>query len=77
MQAETQFFWYESHLVLHQFSLLIPLGGLFSFLKQKSASKVLKTGYFAYFLGQWGTTAPLPPPLATLLLSLLIVLVIW
>ena len=29
-------------------------GGLFSFLEQKSASKLLKTRYFAYFSGQWG-----------------------
>ena len=31
-----------------------PVGGLFSFLDQKSASKALKTCYFAYFSGQWG-----------------------
>ena len=29
-------------------------GWLFSFLVQKSATTVLKTGYFAYSLGQWG-----------------------
>ena len=27
---------------------------MFSFLEQRSASKALKTWYFAYFLGQWG-----------------------
>ena len=41
-----------------------PVGGLFSFLEQKSVTKALKTCYFAYFLGQWGAVAPL----ATLLL---------
>ena len=35
-------------------------GGLFSFLEQKSASKALKTRYFAYFSGQWGARAPSP-----------------
>ena len=49
-------------------------GGLFSFLVQKSASKLPKTGCFAYSSGQWGAIAPPPPPpaspLATLLASL-------
>ena len=47
-------------------------GGLFSFLDQKSASKLLKSRYFAYFSGQWrGLEAPTPPPplLATLLVA--------
>ena len=37
------------------FKLLLPnlVGGLFSFLEQKSAIKALKTCYFAYFSGQW------------------------
>ena len=39
--------------------------GPISFLVQKSASKVLKTGYFANFLSQWGARAPLPPGCAT------------
>ena len=34
-------------------------GGLFSILKQKSASKALNTWCFAYFSGQWGAR---PPP---------------
>ena len=42
-------------------------GGLFSFLEQNSASKALKTCYFAYFSGQWGRLEPPPVlPLATL-----------
>ena len=36
--------------------------GLFSFLEQKSASKALKTCYFAYFLGQWGSSSSPHPP---------------
>ena len=36
-----------------------PIGGLFSFLEQKSASNALKTWYFAYFSGQWGLDPPL------------------
>ena len=35
---------------------------LFSYFEEKSASKVLKTGYFAYSLGQWGELLPLQPP---------------
>ena len=38
-------------------------GGLFSILEQKSASKALKTCYFAYFSGQFR------PPLTSLLLA--------
>ena len=40
---------------------------LFSFLEQKLASKVLKTWYFAYSLGQWrgGARAPPTPGYAT------------
>ena len=55
----------KSHLILYQLSSPIPLGGggLFSFLVQKSASKVPKTGCFAYSSGQWGARAPPPPPL--------------
>ena len=37
-------------------------GGLFSFLEQKSASKALKTCYFAYFSGQWGSSSSPHPP---------------
>ena len=44
--------------ILHNFCSPIPLGGLFSFLEQKSASKALKTWYFAYFSSQWGARAP-------------------
>ena len=33
-------------------------GGLFLFFEDKSASKVLKTGYFAYSSGQWGGCCP-------------------
>ena len=52
-QAATQFFWSKSHLILDQLSSPIPLGGvIFSFLVQKSASKVPKTGCFAYSSGQ-------------------------
>ena len=41
-------------------------GGQFSFLVQKSALKVLKTGYFAYTSGQWrGFRLPAPPGYAT------------
>ena len=47
-----------------QFLLPNPLGGLFSFLEQKSSSKALKTCYFAYFSGQWGAIAA-PPGYAT------------
>ena len=36
--------------------------GLFSFLYQKSASKLQKTCYFAYFSGQWGVKASFAPP---------------
>ena len=55
-QAETQFF-ARSHISSmtnchHQYHW--GKGGLFLFLEQKSASKVLKTGYFAYSSGQWG-----------------------
>ena len=54
----------KSHLILDQLSSPIPLGGgLFSFLVQKLASKVPKTGCFAYSSGQWGAIAPFPPPL--------------
>ena len=42
--------------------LPIPVWGLFSFLEQKSASKALKTCYFAYFSGQWGGLIAPPPP---------------
>ena len=42
--------------------------GLFSFSVQKSVSKVLKTGYFAYFSGQWGGYCPPRTPLVMLLL---------
>ena len=37
-------------------------GGLFSILEQKSASKPLKTCYFAYFSGKCGGLAPSLPP---------------
>ena len=36
--------------------------GLFSFLEQKSASKALKTCYFAHFSGQWGASSPPATP---------------
>ena len=45
------------HLISNSHSALTPVsfwGGLLSFLEQKSASKLLKTRYFAYFSGQWG-----------------------
>ena len=58
IQADLQFFWFISYQVFHQVSSQISLGGLFSFLVQKSASKVLKTGYFAHVLGQWGGYRP-------------------
>ena len=64
MQAKKQFFLYTLFQVFHQVSSQLPLGGgggLFSFLAQKSASKVPKTRYFAYFSGQWVA----PPSLAT------------
>ena len=48
-----------------QLLIAFPLGGLFSFLEQKSAAKALKTCYFAYFSTQWGGSSPFP--LATLL----------
>ena len=51
-QAKIQFFKSKSHQVLDQFPSPIPGGELFSFLVQKSASKVLNTGYFAYSSGQ-------------------------
>ena len=47
-----------------QLLLSNPAGGLFSFLEQNSASKALKTCYFAYFSGQWEAVAP-PPSYAT------------
>ena len=57
IQAKTELFFSMSPHFRDQFSSPIPLGwgGLFSFLLQKSASKVKKTGYFAYFSGQWGS----------------------
>ena len=64
-RLKPNFFCSKSHLILDQLSLPIPLGGgRFSFLVQKSASKVPKTGCFAYSSGQWGATAP-PPRLPT------------
>ena len=36
-------------------------GGLFLFLEQKSASKALKTYFFAYFSGQWVGSSPSSP----------------
>ena len=44
------------------------MGGLFLFLEQKLASKVIKTGHFAYSAFQWRANPPPPQPLATLLL---------
>ena len=72
IQAETQFFWSISDQVFDQFSSQIPLRGQFSFLVQKSTSKVLKTGYFAYSSGQWGGLEPPTRPLATLLVPIAI-----
>ena len=37
-------------------------GGLFPFLVQKSASKVLETGCFVFSSGQWGSSSPPAPP---------------
>ena len=50
----------STFLVKSPSQLLLPnsIGGLFSFLEQKSALKALKTWYFAYFSGQWGALAP-------------------
>ena len=62
IQALSEFFWSISHKVLYQFSSPIPLGGLFLFLVQNLASKVLKPGYFAYSSGQWGGSSPLALP---------------
>ena len=58
-----------SRRLLHNFGSQIPLGGLFSFFEQKSASKALKTCDFAYISGQWRGSSPPAPPLATLLLT--------
>ena len=55
-------FWSKQRQVLHNFGSQIPLGGLFSFLEQKSASKALKTCYFAYISGQWASSSSLHPP---------------
>ena len=75
MCTDTHFY---SSSLSHDLLLLSPQlrlegGGLFSFLKQKSASELKKnTRYFAYFSGQWGgysTICP-PPPLAMLLSSI-------
>ena len=43
---KTQVFWSKSQEVLYNFSMPIP-GGAISFLEQRSASKALKTWYFA------------------------------
>ena len=48
--------------LLHNFVAQFPLGGLFSFFHQKSASKAPKTCDFAYFTGQWGVLEPPRPP---------------
>ena len=50
MYGETHLFCSTSSQVL----IPITLGGAIFVLVQKSASKVLKTRYFANFLGQWG-----------------------
>ena len=53
----------ESHLVLIEFSSN-PNGvggGLFLVFEDKSASKVQKSGYFAYSSGQWGGEYTPPP----------------
>ena len=61
--SETQtLFQAESRHLLHNFGTQFPLGGLFSFFHQKSASKAPKTCDFAYFTGQWGGSSPLPLP---------------
>ena len=52
----------ESRHLLHNFGTQFPLGGLFSFFHQKSASKAPKTCDFAYFTGQWGELEPPHPP---------------
>ena len=41
-----------------------PMGGLFSIVHKKSASKAPKTCDFAYFTSQWGGSSP-PPGYAT------------
>ena len=48
----------ESRQLIQNFGSQIPLGGLFSFLEQKPASKALKTCDFVYFSGQWGGCSP-------------------
>ena len=61
--VQSKFFWLKSREVLDQFSSLIPLGWAIFVFVRKSASKVLKTGYFAYSSDQWGgARAPPPPP---------------
>ena len=52
----------NSQQLLHNFGTQIPLGGLFSFFQQKSASKAPKTCDFAYFTGHWGGLVPPAPP---------------
>ena len=52
----------ESRHLLHNFGTHIPLGGLFSFFQQKSASKAPKTYDFAFFISQWEELEPPPPP---------------
>ena len=47
-------------------------GGLFSIFHRKSASKAQKTCFFAYFTSQWGGLEPPRPPLATLLLTVIL-----
>ena len=59
-------FWSKSHQVSEQFLLPTQGGGLFSFLEQKSASKVLKSGVFCILFRPMGR-AIAPAPLATLL----------
>ena len=54
----------NSRQLLLNFGTQIPLGGLFSFFEQNSATKALKTCDFAYF-----SSSPPPLSLATLLLQ--------
>ena len=67
LNQKTPLFWSKQRQVLDNFGSQISLGGLFSFLEQKSASKALETCYFAYFPGQLGRLEPpaLPPGYAT------------
>ena len=65
-----KFFQAESRQLLHRFGNQIPLGGLFSFFYQKSASKAPKVCDFAYLTGQWGGLGPPPTPATLLKLAL-------